>query len=122
MKASLALVLSAVALVASVPVGFEDELERKVLAMGSACSAMQGALKTRDNKPGRFAAKCATCKAACCSSGQNNFKCKRYRDFCEGNLPPPCKALNERCPTCTWSPAQSAVSKELIVQIDESGK
>ena len=39
MKASfaLSLLLSALPLVASVPVGLEDELERKVLAMGSAC-------------------------------------------------------------------------------------
>jgi len=47
MKKSLALALSAVALMASVPVGLKDELERKVLAMGSACAAMEGAWNHR---------------------------------------------------------------------------
>ena len=63
MKASLALVLSAAALVASVPVGLEDELERKVLAMGTACSAMEGAYNARNTRYGRLQDKCASCKA-----------------------------------------------------------
>ena len=86
MKASfaLSLLLSALPLVASVPVGLEDELEHRVLAMGTACAAMEGAKNHRESKWGRFRDKCATCKASC-DTAPNGMYCERYHGEAAGS-------------------------------------
>ena len=81
MKKSLALALSAVALVASVPVGLKDELERKVLAMGSACAAMEGAWNHRHDNMGRFVQKCAMAGGPTRRrQGRGSLSCWRHED------------------------------------------
>ena len=73
-----------------------DVDEADVSAMGSACSKMHGAYKTRTHRPGRFKNKCATCKASCVawnhcrkrSKGKKwcqfeGKKCDRYTFFCK---------------------------------------